>query len=254
MLTCIFFALFFSISQWALVVEGRNHHVVHADVVIAGGSLSALAAAITAANVSRSRELSPTIVLLEPTDWPGGQLTASNVPPDFGNENSVPENLPASFVSLLMAVAGPSWEDNPGNCWVSYKCFQANYAADFIKKNLEEFAPNLHVYYNTVVKKAIRDGDGNVNRIEAIQRFPIENSTGWGKMFSESVEDWYSVDDSLDFRKVLLTFEDIVVAVEATEFSDILVTSGMDFIQGVEYPDEVKFVFFPSFFPQFAIF
>ena len=52
------------------------------DVVIAGGTTAALAAALTSA-----REGVQTC-LLEPTDWPGGQLTAEGVPAiDFAWEN-----------------------------------------------------------------------------------------------------------------------------------------------------------------------
>ena len=44
------------------------------DVVVAGGSTAALAAAFTAA------EEGARVALLEPTDWVGGQLTSSGVP------------------------------------------------------------------------------------------------------------------------------------------------------------------------------
>ena len=46
----------------------------HYDVVIAGGSTSAFAAAIAAAKSGAKT------ALLEPTDWVGGQLTSSGVP------------------------------------------------------------------------------------------------------------------------------------------------------------------------------
>ena len=90
------------------------------NILIGGGSLSALAAAITVANLTLHS--STKIVLLEPTNWPGGQLTSSNVPPDFGNENSIVENLPQSFVDMLIKVSGP-WNKNPGLCWVSNQNF-----------------------------------------------------------------------------------------------------------------------------------
>ncbi len=44
------------------------------DVIVAGGSTAALSTALTSA-----REGSKTC-LVEPTDWPGGQLTAGGVP------------------------------------------------------------------------------------------------------------------------------------------------------------------------------
>ncbi len=45
-----------------------------ADIIIAGGSLSATAAAITLGNLTRNFNRSLQIVLLEPTDWAGGQV------------------------------------------------------------------------------------------------------------------------------------------------------------------------------------
>lgn len=51
------------------------------DVIVAGGSLASLAAALSAANASASAS----VCFVELTDEPGGQLTASAVPAiDFG--------------------------------------------------------------------------------------------------------------------------------------------------------------------------
>src|SRR5580692_5039967 len=49
---------------------------IAADVVIVGGGLGGCAAALSALRAGR------TVVLTEPTDWIGGQLTAQAVPPD----------------------------------------------------------------------------------------------------------------------------------------------------------------------------
>ena len=43
-------------------------YIDNVDVLIGGGSLSALAATMTLANLTSTMN----IVLLEPTDWPGG--------------------------------------------------------------------------------------------------------------------------------------------------------------------------------------
>lgn len=69
------------------------------DVVIAGGSLSAYAAAVTAARTSPLTR----VCLLEPTDWPGGQLTAELVPIDFGPRvgRSSSQGLPREFARLV---------------------------------------------------------------------------------------------------------------------------------------------------------
>ena len=93
------------------------------DVIVAGGSTAALAAALTSA-----REGALTC-LLEPTDWVGGQITAGGVPAiDFawhsvgslpvGAIAKNPANLPAEFVGWMDAIG------NPGSCWVSKNCFR----------------------------------------------------------------------------------------------------------------------------------
>ena len=55
--------------------RGRSREIA-ADVVIVGGGLGGCAAALAALRNGR------TVVLTEPTDWIGGQLTAQAVPPD----------------------------------------------------------------------------------------------------------------------------------------------------------------------------
>ena len=235
--------MFGALLLFALCCIANGHIVsqkIHADIVIGGGSLAALAAALTSANVSKSLGLDMKIILLEPTDWAGGQLTASNVPPDFGAQNSVPENLPQAFVDLLMASAGPNWGTNPGRCWVSYKCFEAQLAADHINKWLNDFAPNLEVYYNTVIKSSTMDSNHHINSITAIRRTPKAGVIGYETLLSNSLNDWYSTEESDDFTKEILLFEDFQVVIEGTEFADIMMTAlpAMNISQGFETPTE----------------
>jgi hypothetical protein len=223
---------------WLNAVARGN---ITGDILIGGGSLSALAATITAVNVSKQLGLPFKIILLEPTDWPGGQLTSSNVPPDFGTANSVPENLPASFVDLLLAIAGPTWSVNPGNCWVSYKCFEANTAAVYIRDWLANHSDFVDVYYNTVIQSASRDTEnGRIQKVVAIRRTAKEGSgiAGYNEPLSSSLADWYNAADSAVFEKEVLIFERFSVVIEATEWSDIMVTSGVSYIQGIEIPLE----------------
>ncbi len=49
---------------------------LHTEVLIVGGGLGGVAAALDAARPSRR------VVLVEETDWLGGQLTTQAVPPD----------------------------------------------------------------------------------------------------------------------------------------------------------------------------
>lgn len=204
------------------------------DILIGGGSLSAVAAAITAANTSQSLK----ICLLEPTDWAGGQLTSSSVPPDFGPENQAAINLPQSFVSLLSEITGPDWSFNPGMCWVSTKCFESSVAAEKIFKILQQF-PSIKVFYNTVVSSShLNRETNNIDELVAIQRKSIDPTFPWTINLSEELTDWYNPQNSKYYQKTKLTFTNFKVIIEGTEFGDILMTSDIPVSQGYEYPDE----------------
>ena len=74
---------------------------LHCDVLVVGGSTAAFAAAITAAEADPGLS----VCLTEPTDWVGGQLSASGVSAiDFGAHNSMPENQPRSFRQMLQSL------------------------------------------------------------------------------------------------------------------------------------------------------
>lgn len=209
------------------------------DVIVAGGSLSSVAAAVTAANVSSSLR----VCFLEPTDWPGGQLTASAVPAvDFGPENGVAKNIPKSFAAFLFGHRMPDTV-NLGHCWVSKKCFDPRIAVDdFLNPLLASF-PNLSVYLRTTVSYATRDAaSGAIVGVTGVQRAPRAGVDEWDTPTSEQLIDWYSSDDSARFTKQVLDF--VLPAaggavVEATEFGDVLATAtGLSFAQGIEIPSE----------------
>ena len=117
--------LFFRYVAAAPLSQQRGESVA-CDVIIAGGSLASLAAAVSAANYSSAL----TVCFLEPTDWPGGQLTASAVPAvDFGPHNRNPANVAQSFASFLFGPSMPG-DANLGDCWVSLQ-FSSNAESTF---------------------------------------------------------------------------------------------------------------------------
>ena len=210
---------------------------VTCDVVVAGGSLASLAAAVTAANASATLR----VCFLDITDWPGGQLTASAVPAvDFGPSNGRPENIPASFAEFLW---GPlmSGGKNLGNCWVSLKCFLPTIAVDeFVLPLLARF-PNLAVYLSTAVSYATRNaGSGLVTGVRAVRRTPAAGRGPWDDYTSQTFQDWYDAADSAAFTKEVIDFALAPggVVIEATEFGDVLATMGLPFAQGIEAPLE----------------
>lgn len=220
-------------------VTTAQHTEVTCDVIVAGGSLSAVAAAVTAANASQHAR----VCLIEPVDWPGGQLTTSAVPAvDFGPSNSNPANLPSSFASWLFGPTMPG-KTNPGNCWVSKKCFNPlRGVGDFLVPLLASF-PNVRVFNRTAVSFATRDAStGRIVSVTGVQRTPRAGVDEWDVLTSAQLADWYDASDSTRFTKEIIDF--VLpggmggAVIDATEFGDVLATSGLPFAQGIEVPQE----------------
>ena len=119
---------------------------IAADLVIVGGGLGGCAAALAALRNGR------TVVLTEPTDWIGGQLTAQAVPPD---EHPWIEQFgaSASYQALRQGIRGyyrrhyPLTADarairdfNPGNGSVSRLCHEPRVALAALTAMLAPYA------------------------------------------------------------------------------------------------------------------
>jgi hypothetical protein len=198
LLALIICGLFPSFTEAALS-EQNGESSTTCDVIIAGGSLASLAAAVSAANQSSNL----IVCFLEPTDWPGGQLTASAVPAvDFGAHNRKPANIPRSFASFLFGQSMPG-NTNLGDCWVrctppcalkqqtyltsllssnalqvSTKCFLPHIASDHLVHPLLSSFPNLKTYLMTTIVASHLRGDV-VTGVTAVQRTPRGSSSGW---------------------------------------------------------------------------
>lgn len=117
----------------------RRLETVRCDLLIAGGGLSGIAAALRAT----ARGLR--VCLLEETDWLGGQITAQGVSAldehawieHFGATAAYAElrrRIRDHYRPLLRA---PAPEDfNPGNAWVSRLCFEPRVALEAINQML----------------------------------------------------------------------------------------------------------------------
>jgi hypothetical protein len=210
---------------------------VECDIIVAGGSLASLAAAVSAASALSK----PRVCFLELTDWPGGQMTASGVPAiDFGPENSRRENLPSMFSDLLFGPLMPN-NTNLGNCWVSKKCFNpVTVMNEFVFPLLSSFT-NLNLFLRTSVSFVTRNkATGAITSVVGIRRTPKEIDNEWAILTSSQIIDWYDPNDSNLFSKESITFvlSPAGVVIEATEFGDVLATSGVPFAQGIESPNE----------------
>ncbi|WP_165248225.1 FAD-dependent oxidoreductase [Paludisphaera soli] len=222
------------------------------DVVIAGGTTAAFAAAVASA------ESGARTCLIEPTDWVGGQITASAVPAideawhtikdkKTGEEYKVfaiardRANMTPNFRAMLDATG------NPGKGWVSNYCFEPkNFLADHLlpleKKLVDQ--GTLVVFRETVIKTVEADpARGLVTAITAIRRTPRAGvaAGGYDVLPSKDLPDWYSPEPSSRFEKAVLRFEAPrgrdVVFIDATEWGEVLVLAGAPYLQGVESED-----------------
>lgn len=208
------------------------------DVVIAGGSTAALAAAFAAAEEGAS------VALLEPTDWIGGQLTSSGVPAvdeawhkittedgklllDVAAAARDPRNMTPFFRDALAAIG------NPGGGWVSRYCFEPKKLLDsFLVPRERELADRLTIFRDTVVKRAETDGR-RITALEAIRRTPRSGVDGYDRLPSLEIGDWYSPSDSQRFTKETLRFEGPIF-IDATEWGELLALAGAPYLQGAE--------------------
>ncbi|HEU5016166.1 MAG TPA: FAD-dependent oxidoreductase [Roseiflexaceae bacterium] len=126
-------------------------HELATDILIVGGGLGGVAAALAAARLGR------TVILTENTDWLGGQLTAQAVPPD---EHPWIEQMgcTASYRQLREGIRAyyrrnypllPAPRDNPrlnpGQGWVSKLCHEPRVALAVIEEMLARYRVNQQV-------------------------------------------------------------------------------------------------------------
>ena len=208
--------------------------VVTADVIIAGGTTAALAAAFSSAADGAQT------VLIEPTDWIGGQLTASGVPAvdeawhqieDNGDGAPLPvaqiardpRNMTPWFRDALLAIG------NPGRGWVSRFCFEPKrLLRDHLEPREQALSARLTVYRDTVVKRVAQRGP-ILESLTAIQRIPRKGS-GYDRLPSADLADWYDADPSPRFEKRRWEFRaptgKTAIFVDATEWGELLALDG----------------------------
>lgn len=216
--------------------------VKHCDVVIAGGTTAALAAALASADRGAKT------CLLEPTEWLGGQLTATGVPAidqawhttpaglEVGRYAKDPANLPGWFRQLFIGTG------RVDRCTVSFQCFEpkkllvgpvANLTAPYLNNG------RLHVFKQTVVKRFAVEGE-YATKLVAVQRQarPGVEWGGYDKLPSEDVPDWYDPAPSARYEKTVLEFPSDparpAIFIDATDWGELLALSGAPYLQGHE--------------------
>jgi hypothetical protein len=186
------------------------------DLVIAGGGLGGCAAALAACRAGLK------VVLTEPTDWIGGQVTAQAVPPDehpwiesFGCTRSYREYRDAvrayyrrHYPLTAAALANPGL--NPGNGWVSRLCHEPRVSLAVIEAMLAPYV--------------------SARRLRILlEHEPISAETDADRVRAITVRD-------------LRTGETRVLAapyfIDATELGDLLALTGTEHVTGAESREE----------------
>jgi hypothetical protein len=213
----------------------------YCDVVVAGGTTAAVAAAIASADVGAKT------CLVEPTEWVGGQLTASGVSAidwawhkvgslDVGAAAKARVNVTPTFFAMAEALG------NPGGCWVSKNCYEPkNLLTGPLGALVGKYtqAGTLVVLKQAVPKRAdVRDG--RIQRLVVVQR-TAKPGVAWGGydvLPSKDVPDWYDPHPSARYDKQSITLESgydrPAVFIDATEWGELLALSGAPYVQGVE--------------------
>jgi FAD dependent oxidoreductase len=122
----------------------------HCELLIAGGGTGGVAAAIAAAR-SGCR-----VVLLEETDWLGGQMTAQGVAALDEHEHIESFGGTRSYCELRNAIRRHYGEPNPGNCWVTRLAFEPRVAVDVIERMLPA---QVSIFRRTKTVAVTTDGD-----------------------------------------------------------------------------------------------
>jgi hypothetical protein len=184
----------------------------HCDVLIIGGGLGGVAAALAALKLGKR------VILTEETDWVGGQLTSQAVPPD---ENPWIESIgcTASYRRLRNGIRDyyrqwypmkPEWRErdliNPGEGRVSKLCHEPRVALAVLEAMFAPYraSAQVEVLLRTIPVSVEMDGD--TVRAVTVQDLESGNSTVLSAPF----------------------------VLDATELGDLLEMGGIEYVVGAE--------------------
>ncbi len=257
LLTCASLGLGFAFSNAPVAFAETT---LNADIVINGGSFGAPAAALSAARANPNAA----ILLVEPTDWLGGQATSQGVsaidnshhqPAQAIMNNNRSDYYAADYLEFLnkmrdTSTTAPGEGLSPeGTSWVSRETYDPRTGAWALDQMIAAY-PNIRVMKMTVVKdvdaQSVTDAYGSARQITSltlVQRTPQPGYAPFTKFLSEEFPDWYSAQDSAQFSKKVFTVAPAntargMVVVDASETGDAIVLSGADYVVGREKTTE----------------
>jgi hypothetical protein len=174
---------------------------IECDLVIAGGGLGGVAAALAGARGGLR------VCLTETTRWLGGQMTSQGVSALDENRWIETTGAARSYQDLRQRIrAGYDGAANPGRCWVSALCFEPKAGVDALEGMLESYRKSgaLRVMLRTAPVGATRAG----KKLQSILVYGLESH-----QFAELHG---------------------AVFIDATELGDLLPLAGAGFHAGAE--------------------
>src|SRR5258706_3922517 len=125
------------------------------EILIAGGGTGGVAAALAAARRGHR------VVLLEETDWLGGQMTAQGVSAVDEHEHIESFGGTRSYYEFRNAIRTHYGQQNPGNCWVTRLAFEPRVAVRVLERMLAPHVESgrLTILRRTKVVSATTEGD-----------------------------------------------------------------------------------------------
>ena len=177
------------------VASSASSPVEHCEVLVAGGGTGGVAAALAAARSGRQ------VVLLEETDWLGGQLTAQGVSALDEHEHIESFGGTRSYYELRNGIRAHYGEMNPGHCWVTRLAFEPRVALRVIEAMLPR---QVSVHRRTKTVSVTTEG----NRITEVAAMNLDD----GKLARWQPQ----------------------LVIDATELGDLLPLSGAEHVIGAE--------------------
>ena len=192
------------------VAGARQARDEHCEILVVGGGTGGVAAALAAARAGRR------VVLLEETDWLGGQMTAQGVSALDEHEHIESFGGTASYYRFRAMLrdryrsragdAGRRPDFNPGACWVTRLAFEPSAAVGVIEAMLEPYvdAGRLSVHRRMKAVAATTEAD----RVSDVTAMGLEDG-GLVRIHAQ-------------------------IVIDATELGDLLPLCGAEYVVGAE--------------------
>lgn len=204
-------ALLGSLTSWTgmAIAQESSYRIpdeeVTCEILVVGGGLAGTATAYEALLNGK------TVCLTEITDWVGGQISAQGTA--ALDERTTQRSLlfySRGYLELRQRIEDYYGIRNPGDCWVSESCFIPADGNEILMEMLEDAADRgdgeLKWFPSTVIKE-LDITEGQIVGAIAIQHNPAPDAPPLNTFpLSQTIEDWYSDEDSTAFTKTILRF------------------------------------------------